>query len=875
MKKTQLNFRRSFILTLLLIPLSANLLASNLESNAGTTVTIKASSTLSGKTPTRIGISFGSNAYPGTNQWEFLRYSGVTAVRCGYISNQVYGYQGQYDPTPPHGDNVTDLVTFNQNRAIVRAMPENNPLIVWSKFNNAFANSESMGIRLDYILSKLLTSNIDVLFLMTRYVEIGYEPYSSDISKRWGDKWEEWLNRYAYAFYVAKNFGVCNFELYNEPHLPKTTFKASIPEYIERMQIGGDAIRCAIADVNRLYGKNLVANVVGPVCHGEQFYGGIDKELVDKFIGWGETTIDSLHTTYERTVDPSAFLVNSYCYHLYTNDTRTISKMVSNVDSNRVWINKTQRKYTNTPAVLPIWVSEWNIYTCDNFNPKKNPKTLDSPTNFSRFGASLGAYVETGLENLFVYQFGVKDTFTKNGLHYLSTLTTLNPIVNVGGLSRSAELLHLFAPAFANKEKFQKSTVSPTNDSLFVTTSKDDAAGYRYMWVSNISSKAIPLQIDLSQWNTPSINGRYIQEVSEKKFGELRSWDITTPSSPIVDIIPPYGTWLVSLYSGAALHQTDIKATEDATVTGGSSSSTNYGSSKTLDVSNHTIDPLNRNVTYMKFPLSSISTNEEIKRSILRVSSKKVTHLTTTPPNNGGLVVIHVYGLSSDAWSENSITWDTAPNLLKNSSVAAVVDIISDNFVTGVGTSAKFLGQITVSDDNLTTFNQTALDVTDFVSMQTDGFATIMLVREVRCDSDLLLPNRLDDTWRMRIQSKEDALGSAPTLSVFSQTKVSTDANISSVVTELSSLNPDKNDFRFSPNPIKGDLSISYTLNAQKNIEISVLDLTGSKVLQLFSQKQDAGNHQLKSDMSKLSKGNYLLEIKIDGSRFVKKMVKQ
>ena len=852
-------------------------------------ITIQVNSTTSSnKILSRIGLN-GSNTVPGTNQWEFLRYSGVNAIRMGTVSNYPYGYNNDKDPyltTLGWGEGVSDLASFNVNRKAVRDFPETNSLIPWSVFKSFFSGTQDYP---DYRLVNVASLNLDVLYNMKRYAnstsQYTMAPYSTISSAaRWADKWEDWLNRYAFAYYLAKAYGVCNFELYNEPDQWKDTYHTSIPEFIERMEIGSDAVHCAIEDVNKLQGKNLVANVVGPVVHGELFWvNSTDSDTRDDLagVGWGEATIDSIHSTYDGKKDPSVSLINSYCYHLYANY-RTVSTVAGEVALNSNAILK-----QNNNQDLPIWISEWNVNTNDQLYPHITQLSQDSPTKFSQFAAGLGAYNETNLENLFVFQFGVQDTLSKNGLYFLSTKTTTSTseVLNVGGLSRSAELLHLFAPAFAKKQKFLPPTVTytgnglsanPSTTGLYVTTSKDPITGNSYIWIANTSTNRIPLQIDLSQWNilTP-IKSRFIQEVSEKSFGEevkVKSWNTVIASNLIKDTIPRYGTWLITIDS-ATLTQRDIIVTDDATVTGGTLSGTKFGSNPALDVSMHTTEGQNRNVTFLKFPLSNkVPTNETVKRAILRVYAQKVTLLTPSPAANGDLVVIHVYGLTKSKWNEKTITWDGAPNIMKNSLITggtnARVDVVKDNFVQDIGNTATFLGQMTVSDDNLFPLPpaERALDITNFVSSQTDS-VTIMLVREVRADLDLLLPNRLDTIWRMRIQSKENTSGyPAPTLSVFTQNK-----NTTALPSFLSS----DNDLKLFPNPIKSDLHLDYTLDTQNNVAISVFDLTGRKIRQVLNQHQDSGNHQITTDISNLSNGIYLLELKTDGSQQVEKFNKQ
>lgn len=889
MKQSQLQICKFFILTGIAV-ITFAISPAEASVPVGPSITIKLNATISSiKTVSRIGLN-GSNTVPGSNQWEFLRYSGVNAIRMGTVSNYPYGYNNDKHPylsTLGWGEGVTDLASFNKNRKAVRDFPETNSLIPWPTFKSFFGGTIDYP---DYRLKSAVDLNLDILYNMKRYANSTalntMAPYSTISSAaRWADKWEDWLNRYAFAYYLAKTYGVCNFELYNEPDQWKETYNTDIPEFIERMQIGSDAVQCAIADVNKLLGKNLVANVVGPVVHGELF--GLNNTDGDKRddnagIGWGEATIDSLHTTYERKGMNTAFsIVNSYCYHIYANS-RTESTVAGLVASNR---NAILQKNNNQN--LPLWVSEWNVNTNDQLDPKITNLNQDSPTKFSSFGAGLGTYNETDLENLFVFQFGVQDILSKNGLYFLATKTTTSTseVLNVGGLSRSAELLHLFAPAFAKKQKFLPSNVTFTSNGLsanssttgvYVTTSKDPITGIRYLWVANTSTNRIPLQIDLTQWNAQTpIKSRFIQEVSENSFGEvykMKSWNSSIVSNQIIDTIPRYGTWLITLDS-TTVKQTDITATDDATVTGGSLSGTKSGSNATLDISMHTTEGQNRNVTFIKFPLSGkISSSETVNRAVLRVAAQKVSHLSTAPAANGDLVVVHAYGLTGSKWNEKNITWDGAPNLMKNSLINggtdARVNVVKDNFVQGVGTTATFLGQITVSDDHLAPLlpAERALDITNFVATQTDS-VTIMLVREVRADLDLLLPNRLDTIWRMRIQSKENSLGyPAPTLSLFTQNKN---------ITALPSSSSSDNDLKIFPNPIKSDLHINYNLDAQSTVAISVFDMTGRRIIQVLKQEQAAGDHNLSTDMSTLSSGIYFLELNIDGSKQKRKFIKQ
>ena len=237
MKQSQLHFCKRYIITCIAaITLTINSAWATVP--LASSITIKASSTASSyKTLIHIGLN-GSNTTPGTNQWEFLRYSGVNALRMGTVSNYPYGYNNDKYTSPlGWGEGVTNLTSFNVNRKAVRDFPETNNLIPWATFKNFFGGTQDYP---DYRLQNVVDSlHLDVLYSMKRYANstttYTMAPYSTTSSAaRWADKWEDWLNRYAFAYYMAKNYGVCNFELYNEPDQWKDTYHTDIPVSINK-----------------------------------------------------------------------------------------------------------------------------------------------------------------------------------------------------------------------------------------------------------------------------------------------------------------------------------------------------------------------------------------------------------------------------------------------------------------------------------------------------------------------------------------------------------------------------------------------------------------------------------------------------------------
>jgi hypothetical protein len=75
------------------------------------------------------------------------------------------------------------------------------------------------------------------------------------------------------------------------------------------------------------------------------------------------------------------------------------------------------------------------------------------------------------------------------------------------------------------------------------------------------------------------------------------------------------------------------------------------------------------------------------------------------------------------------------------------------------------------------------------------------------------------------------------------------------------------------PNPFNPTTVIGYRLSAISNVELSIYNLLGQKVVVLVSEKQEAGNHQIEWDASGFATGMYYYEIKIDNFHDIKKMI--
>jgi len=75
------------------------------------------------------------------------------------------------------------------------------------------------------------------------------------------------------------------------------------------------------------------------------------------------------------------------------------------------------------------------------------------------------------------------------------------------------------------------------------------------------------------------------------------------------------------------------------------------------------------------------------------------------------------------------------------------------------------------------------------------------------------------------------------------------------------------------PNPFNPKTTIAYELAMTNDVELSIYNLTGQKVVSLVSEKQNAGDYRVEWDASGLASGIYYYQLKAGEFQEVKKMV--
>ncbi|MDP0490948.1 MAG: hypothetical protein Q7Q71_07865 [Verrucomicrobiota bacterium JB023] len=648
---------------------------------------------------------------PGTNAQDFWRYSGVNGARM-FLSP---GNIEPDDDIPGIGDGVTDLDSFLTRRAALRADPLNEDFIDWPDFidqyeNNLTGNS-SGGNRFypSFALAELRKLDIEILVQIT-----GSErslPIAND--EDWAGKWEFWQHYYAQAFYLAREFDVERYQMFNEPNHPNADGLTQA-NWLMRLQLASDAIQNAVADVNAHYGKSLTPLVYGPVNSGG-----------DAYQSWGSVGVRNRHTNFLGETDPDYLVMHRYDYHQYNSSP---SGFASELNDMRADIAADMAPETR----FRMSISEFNVHTNGTFDTI--PETLDTPEKYTRLGAISARLAQNFEKELYCFKFAQTPNsnanypVSKNGMHYVNN--TGEPYT-YGGATRAAEVWRLFNKALqpgGNQLRFDRDADGSVDDLEIRVTHVPEENNY-YIFLANEGGNA-QITIDTSAWNIPADTPFLLEQVSESYYGTVRRWGTVAADGTLNfnpgdnDILHNSDTVFLITVPAVDLEEEEvIEASFDATITDGVHADTSFASTTTLLARNDPDSVDQRSAALIQFTLPPVYP-PDIQLAVLSVEGR--TH------TEGATVQGHLYGLDNDAWSgTGAVTWQTAPNLQTN---VPAGKLIANRFIAEQGDSAHLQGQFVF---NRTDYRTRMVDVTAFLQSQTDGKASFLLSQDPRWDITL------------------------------------------------------------------------------------------------------------------------------------------
>lgn len=730
--------------------------------------TVTLSGSVIGATPSVLGYNSG-HFLPGSNVASWWKYAGVNGSRI--FSSPSYmtpGSSTYFRSESTLSLSATSQAQFIAQRDALRASGTATTYIRWDRILPLYTTGTTDGnnsIQLKTAEDAMKARGIKPLIVMTRSPGSYAWPASpaAHAAADWQDRWLAWQQWYAQAFVHAQYNDVENFQFFNEPDLYASTNGTLTQEqWLEMVQVGANAVESAIADVNRIYGKRLAPHVYGPVTTGASTAAG----------DWGDLLIRNRHAQFISGSSSSYQLFDHYDYHNYGSNPTTFGTRVADT---RAAIDAATG---GNASRYPVVVSEFNTRTSANYEPTD---TVNNPNGFtpdtldmsSRLGQILVNLANNKADELYLFKF-TNAGGANNGVHWQSETGSKN----VGGASRSAVAYQLFTEGFTAATLLRAPTSSDSALTMAAAWDPDD--GKRYAYIANGSgSTGKSMTLDLSAWNVAAGSTVTVKQVSGLYQGGI-SQTITVPANRMITVAAdPFGVVLVTAPTVSGLERRPLTVAENAYVQEGSLTTAFSGSSTLLVRSGSTT--ATHNATYLKFNLGTLSP------TLLADATLSITAFDpgATSSTTAG-VICHVYGITNTSWRQTAsgtapaITWSTAPNINQASRPAARTTI-SQNYVSGVGTTADIIGQFAATGTAATL----SIDVGRWVAERMaagDTSVSFMITRDVRFDGDLD-----HDNW-LAITSREGAgsnLALAPTLTLSTRTAPITIAVASGSQTQL------------------------------------------------------------------------------------------
>ena len=717
----------------------------------GQTVTLSGS--VIGSTPTVLGYNSG-HFLPGSNTASWWKYAGVNGSRI--FSSPSYmtpGSSTYFRSESTLSLSATSQAQFISQRSALRTSGTATTYVRWDRIVPLYTTGTTDGnnsIQLKTAEDSMKSLGVKPLIVMTRSPGSYAWPASpsANAAGDWQDRWLAWQQWYAQAFVHAQYNDVENFQFFNEPDLYASSNGTLTQEqWLEMVQVGANAVECAIADVNRLYGKSLTPHVYGPVTTGPETTAG----------GWGDLLIKNRTNQFLTGTSASYQLFDHYDYHNYGSSPTTFGTKVADT------IAALNTATGGNAAKYPVVLSEFNTRTSSNYDPTdavNNPSgfTPDTPEMSSRLGQILVNVAANKADELYLFKFtNAGGAF--NGVHWQSETGTKN----VGGASRSAMAYQLFTEGFTANTLLKAPTSS--DSALTMTAAADAVEGKRYAYIANESgSTGKSMTLDLSTWNVAAGSTVTVKQVSGLHQGDI-SQTITVPANRTITVnADPFGVVLVTAPTVSGLERRPFIATDNAYVQEGSLTTNFSGSAALLVRSGSTT--ANHQAAYLKFAIGSLDPSLVADATL---SINALDPAATNPAAAG--IICHVYGITNSAWRQATsgtaagITWATAPNI-SQASRPTTRTTISQNYVTGVGTSADIVGQFAATG----TATTLSIDVSRWIAERIaagDTSVSFMITRDVRFDGDF------DNVHSLSITSREGAgvnTTLAPTLTLSTRT---------------------------------------------------------------------------------------------------------
>jgi len=585
--------------------------------------------------PELIGYNMAVNP-PGSNVASFLRNSGVGAIRV-----RLQARRGDDEALPEHGVETQDK--FVEAEKKFRQSKHEDLRKVWTLPEELDRKK----------LEEIRRDGIEVMACVT-YSPNKFQILGADGKTDWTMAWDLWRRYYAAASELAA-FGIRRIQVFNEPD-HKESEKISMDEYLARMALSTDAVQAALADEPSRGGPELEPLISAPVTANIAAFGPRTgrPDTRDLERGWGEQTLLNMHRKWDGTEDPNYSQFQQYAYQYYSMDAADYAKKI---DSLREGIRRVLKG-----KMLPIVASETNVRIAKKY--AEIPETQDSPTDFAALGQDAAAMAGGPLDEIYFFRMTQsanlgKGDIKKNGTHYVSNE---DPLHNIGGTAKTAEVIRLVAGSFAGRKPLRK--VDGGKDAGVWSIATDDA-----LWIASSSEEPLrKISADLGAWKAEGGDMLVIDEVSTRRHGDVAGVLPADKNRTLSLEVPGYSVTRVRLLRDAGTAR-KVPATAAFSVQAGS----RPAASKGLAIGHRNVPSAATRLVYAGF-------------AGVPAGSPAIVDLATDNPNELP-VILHLYAMSGTAWSQIG-------NRFPHLSSGQPTDQIEPRLIADVGNGVEYAGAI-------------------------------------------------------------------------------------------------------------------------------------------------------------------------------------
>jgi hypothetical protein len=576
----------------------------------------------------------------------------------------------------------------------------------------------------------------DVTAMVVNSRDISSEPITDD----WETIFRYWKTWYAMVYYYASEWDVAMYQYRNEPHA-----WISYDVWESHWLVCADAMRKAIEDVNRDFGKSLVPNFAGPVCPGVYWDYSL-TEPYDKEVegsdphGWGSLSWTKVkYDIYGNYDVNNPMNYGSYDYHRYGDAAGSETIMLSA----RADIATAQNDPSSDIALV---ISEYNTNTGGTFNSKElDTEDLYYGITMAQILHASAVHGPDGLGDdggIFIFKLGASEgSDIKVGVGNKLSYTSSQSPENYGGITRGGACFQLYASHFnGGKPLFPVSVLSGADDERRTLAALDEEKGMVYIYGSNCSGEDTPVSIDLSAVDVEVGAIASLQRVDEYNTGQVKELLTVDESNTIEFYAPDFIAYLIKVpLAGTVPYRWEVSPVEDTTQR--VSDSGNLGASSTLNVSTHHSDAAQRNVGLLRFRVDSVA---NMGQALLKLSGRNIG------TDQSEREILHVYAVTDEEWSEDdTLAWADAPGLGQyhidettmgtTDGTGDMVDI-EDNHAgytsgagTGLGLYGEFVGAVSFYSSD---YEDNYLDVTETLKSVADDEGpvdvTFVVARAIR-----------------------------------------------------------------------------------------------------------------------------------------------